>query len=157
MEHRYLALSRSAPQGLCPPNGDNGDDTGDDHTPIEPAKRICEPVWLKLSTGPEAETAKRRDEDKNQCQCPSQNDSHGVSSQCISRLIRRVRVEIGKKQPDSGRVGPEKSRRITILFQFSVPLLLMGTFPSPDHSANRRRRFRSPLRSARSRLVTARR
>jgi hypothetical protein len=84
MGHRYMALSRSAPQGLCPPNGHNGGDTGDDDRPIEPAKWICEPIWLELSTGAEAETAKRRDEDKNQCQCPSQNDSHGVSSQCIS-------------------------------------------------------------------------
>jgi hypothetical protein len=164
MGHRYMALSRSTPQGLRPPNGHNGDDTGDDgspiepakricepiwldsagdeahtakprdedknrcqcpsqirppngyngddtvddHSPIEPAKRICEPVWLVLCTGHEAETAKRHDEDKNQCQCPSQNDSHGVSSQCISRLIRRVRATIGATQPAFGPVDPEK-------------------------------------------------
>ena len=59
-----MALSRSTSQGLCPPNGHNGDDTGDDGSPIEPAKRSQEPIWLD-STGDEAETAKRRDEDKN--------------------------------------------------------------------------------------------
>ena len=91
MGHWYLALARAAPQGLRPPNGHNGDDTGHDGTPIEPAKRICEPVWLELSTGEVAETAKRRDQDKNPCQYPSQNVSHGVRSQWISQPIRRVR------------------------------------------------------------------
>jgi hypothetical protein len=71
-----MALSRSTPQGLRPPNGYEGDDTGNDSSPIKQAKRIC--AWvLELSTGEEAETAIRRDEDKNQYQCPSQNDTHG--------------------------------------------------------------------------------
>ena len=56
--------------GLRPPNGHNGDDTGDDGSPIS-QRRICEPIWLD-STGDEAHTAKPGDEDKKRCQCPSQ-------------------------------------------------------------------------------------
>ena len=74
MGHRYTALSRSTPQGLCLPNGHNGDDTGDDGSPIVPAKRIC--------VGEEEDTAKRRDEDKNRCQCRSQIRPR--TSRCIA-------------------------------------------------------------------------
>src|SRR5262249_11982425 len=41
------------------------------------------------------------------------------------RFIRRVRAEIGAKQPDFG-PKPGETRLIAILFQFSVPLRVMS-------------------------------
>ena len=87
------------PSQIRPPNSHNGDRTRDDGTRIEPAKRISEAVWLVLCTRKEAETAKRRDEHKNQRRCPSQNDPsdlHGVSFHGITRLVQQVWLEIGK-------------------------------------------------------------
>src|SRR3954447_2707278 len=80
------ALFRSTLPGLREPDGHEGDDAGDGGSPIEPAKR-GRARGPELSAGEEPETAKRCDGDEDQCQCPSQDETHGGPLRCISELI----------------------------------------------------------------------